>query len=73
MYKKLHENIKLSDQDFSIFKEFKFIRSTELVYVAHKKGLLEIKGPKALEAVLFATKFKGSSVSYDELDELKKL
>ena len=72
MSKKLHQNVKI-EGNFSEFKQFKFIRSTELVYVAYKKNLLLIKGPKALEAVLFATKYKGSSVSFEEIDELKKL
>jgi len=56
-----------------VFREFRFIRSTEMVYAAHKLDLLNVKGPKALEAALFATKFKGSSVSFDELKVLKKL
>lgn len=73
MGKKLHTHVKLNPSGFEAFKQFKFLRSTELVYVAYKKGLLEIKGPKALEAVLFATKFKGSSVSFDEINVLKKL
>jgi hypothetical protein len=72
MSRRLHKPISVSC-DLSLFKKFKFIRSTELVFVAHKKGLLKIKSSKALEAVLFATKFKGSSVSFDEINELKKL
>lgn len=74
--KKTHKHIKLSSSDknqFSDFKDFKFIRSTELAYVAYKKGLLNIKSDKALEAVLYATKFKGSSISWDEIKALKKL
>jgi hypothetical protein len=73
MSKKLHNSVSIIKENFSAFKEFRFLRSTELVYVAHKKGILEVKGPKALEAVLFATKFKGSSVSYEEINQLKKL
>lgn len=73
MSKRLHFNVSLNKRNFSEFKDFKFIRSTELVYVAFKKGILRIKDPKALEAALFATKFKGSSVSFDEINALKKL
>ncbi len=73
MSKRLHIEVKAETKDLSIFKQFKFIRSTEIVYVAYKKDILNLKGPKALEAVLFATKFKGSSVSYEEIDVLKKL
>jgi len=73
MSKRMHQNVKLENENFSLFKEFRFIRSTELVYVAFKKGVLKLKSPKALEAALYATKFKGSSVSWDELKILKKL
>ncbi|MBI5803729.1 hypothetical protein HY450_00630 [Candidatus Pacearchaeota archaeon] len=71
--KKLHTSVSFDKKDFHEFANFRFLRSTELVYVAYKKGLLSLKGPKALEAVLFATKFKGSSVSFEEINELKKL
>jgi hypothetical protein len=73
MSKKLHYNVSLDLKDFQNFKGFKFIRSTELAYVAHKLGILNVKGPRALEAALFATKYKGSSVSFDEINALKKL
>lgn len=73
MSKKLRQRVTIDPKNFKAFKQFRFIRSTELVYVAHKKGILKVKGPKALEAALFATKFKGSSVSYDEIKALKKL
>ena len=70
---KMHQPAKIATKDFSTFKDFKFARSSELVYVAHKKGLTNVHGPKALEALIFATKFKGSSISWDEVNELKKL
>ena len=73
MSRKLHSTAKLRSKDFSSFKNFKFIRSSELVYVAHKLGLLRVKAPKALEAVLYATKFKGSSISWDEIKALRKM
>jgi hypothetical protein len=73
MSKKLHQRVSIVKENFSMFQDFKFLRSTELVYVAHKKGLLKVKGPKALEAGLYATKYKGSSVSHEEINVLKKL
>lgn len=73
MASKLHQRIELSKENFKEFSQFKFIRSTELVYVAYKKGFLKINDPKALEAALFATKFHGSSVSFEEINVLKKL
>lgn len=73
MEKKLHEKVELSRKNLSVFKKFEFLRSTELVYVAHKLGVLNVYGKKALEAVLYATKYKGSSVSSDEIKILKKM
>jgi len=73
MNKKLRGRITVSKSCFIYFKNFKFIRSTEIVYVAYKKGLTKLKGKKVLEALLYATKFKGASVSFDEINELKKL
>ena len=70
---RLHQRITLNKKNFPAFKEFRFIRSAEIVYVAYKKGIIKLKGPKILEAVLFATKFHGSSISYEEINELKKL
>ena len=55
------------------FKDFSFIRSSELVYVAYKLGLIAIADPRLLEALILATKFKGSSISWDEINALKKL
>ena len=73
MSSKLHHSVEIKKENFKNFSQFRFIRSTELVFVAYKKGLLKLKDPKALEAALFATKYKGSSVSFEEINELKKL
>ncbi len=74
--KKTHFPVRLSKKNLSQlseFSDFKFIRSPELIYIAYKKNLLHIKDPKALEASLYAVKFKGSSISWDEIRTLKKL
>lgn len=73
MNKKLKGRVEIEKSCFTQFENFRFIRSTELVYVAYKKGFIRLKGKKVLEAALFATKFKGSSVSFEEIKELKKL
>ncbi|MDO8460448.1 MAG: hypothetical protein Q7S74_05030, partial [Nanoarchaeota archaeon] len=73
MTNKLHQKVIVVVKDFDAFKGYRFIRSSELVYVAFKKGLIEFKDPKALEALLYATKYHGSSVSFEEIDVLKKL
>lgn len=73
MSRRLHKKVQLVDSKLEELEKIKLIRSSELIYVAHKKGLTNIKGPKALEALLYGTKFKGSSISFDEINVLKKL
>ena len=73
MSQQLHFNVFLEPKNFSSFSDFRFIRSTEIVYVAFKKNVLKVQGAKALEAALYATKYKGSSVSFEEINVLKKL
>jgi len=74
MEKKLHTPL---DADLSLLnelKKFKFIRSTELLFVAYKKGLIPIKnGNDLLDALLYGMKFKGTAISSQEIEEMKKL
>lgn len=69
---KLHTKVQLKG-DFSFLKEAKFIRSTELVYVAYKKNLVNLKNGNVLDALLYATKFKGASISRNEIEEIKRI
>lgn len=71
--KKLHTSIKSNKENFKFFKGFRFIRSAELVYVIYKKGLVELKSPKLLDALLYAVKFKGCAISGEEIEEIKKI
>ncbi len=73
MSERMHTKIKIDKSKVKYFSKYRFIRSTEIVYVAFKLGVLNIHDPKALEAGLYATKFKGASVSFDEIEILKKL
>ena len=73
MSHRLHSKVQLVSNQIKELKNFKFLRSSELAYVAYKKGLTKIKNPKALEALLYSTKFKGASISWDEVNALKKL
>ena len=73
MSDRLHLRIEVDENKLEEFSKFRFIRSSELVYVAYKKGLLEIEGKKALEAALYATKFHGAAISFEEIDILKKM
>ena len=72
--KKMHTKVKLVKSDFKYFRGFRFIRSSELLYVAWKKGLTELKdGRKVLDALLWAVKFKGCAVSHDEIEEIMNI
>lgn len=68
--KKLHTSVKADVKNYSHFEKFKIIRSTELVYMAHKRGLFKIKDPRLLEAALYGVKFKGCSVSDSEIKSI---
>ncbi|MEK6896214.1 MAG: hypothetical protein AABX12_02010 [Nanoarchaeota archaeon] len=72
MAQKLHRNVKLIIR-LKELKDMKCVRSSELLYVAYKQGLFILKDPRTLESLLYASKFKGSSISWDEIEQLKKL
>jgi len=71
--KRLHTKITLKQEKIDFFKQFKFIRSTELIYVAYKKGLLRLKGTENLSAILYALKYKGCAISGREIQEIRNL
>ncbi len=73
MEKKLHTKIKADTSKYKLFSGFKIIRSTELAYVIHKKGLFKLKHPKAFEAIVYGLKFKGTSISEKEVAALAKM
>lgn len=73
MSDRLHQKVDIVAKDFQIFSKYKFIRSPEIVFVAYKKGLIKLQGRNVLEALLYATKYKGSSITFEEIDSLKKL
>ncbi|PIN77936.1 hypothetical protein COV15_00985 [Candidatus Woesearchaeota archaeon CG10_big_fil_rev_8_21_14_0_10_34_12] len=70
--KKFHTKVSSSESNYSTFKGFSFIRSSELMYIAYKKGMIEL-GNNTLDAVLYATKFHGASISRSEIETMKKL
>ena len=73
LQRKINSSIKIKSSNYKIFKGFKVIRSVELVYVLYKKGLLKLKAPNVLGALLYAMKFKGCAISSQEIEEIKKL
>ena len=70
---KLHMQIQENKENYKYFKNFRFIRSTELMYVAYKKGIMRWKDKNLLEAVLYALKFKGTAISEEEIKEIKQM
>lgn len=68
--KKLKTSIKANKKNYEFFQKFNIIRSIELAYIAHKKNLFDLKGPKVLEAILYGLKYKGASVSEEEIQTL---
>jgi len=43
------------------------------MYVAYKKGLIKLKGELVLDALLYALKFKGCSISGEEIRQIKRI
>lgn len=71
--KKLHVKLKVKDEKFEHFKNFKIIRSPELIYIAYKKNLIKLKGKNKLDSLLHAMKFKGASITNGEIEEIKRI
>jgi len=71
--KKLHSQITVNKDRVKLFAGLKVIRSCELVYVLWKKGLAEAKDKQMLDAMLWAVKLKGCSISDQEIREVERL
>ena len=72
--KKMHMKVQAKTGDFKKYNQ-KFIRSAELIYVAYKKGIVKLKNHniQILDALLYALKFNGCSISDDEIREIEKM
>ena len=72
--KKLHTDLKFKKENLKSFQNFKFIRSTELIFIAYKKGIVKLRNHgNVLDALLYAMKLNGCSISDDEISEMKRL
>ena len=73
--KKLHTDVSADMSKVSYFSGFNIIRSSEILFVAYKKGLIELpaNAETAIDALLFAARFKGCSISYEEIERAKVL
>ena len=71
--KKLHTKLKENKKNLSYFRGIKLIRSCEIVFMMWKKGFVKPKSKKTLGALLYGVKYRGCSISKDEISEIKKL
>jgi hypothetical protein len=73
---KLHTKVTLNTnalEKLETYTRTPIIRSSEMLIVAYKNNLISLPADKetALDALLFATKFKGNSISFKEIDAAK--
>ena len=72
--RKLHKTLEMQKYRAEYFKGIKIIRSSEICYIAYKRNLVNISnGQQVLEALLYATKFRGCAISTQEIEEMKRL
>lgn len=72
--RKLHMEVNFNAKNLKEFKDFSFIRSSELLFLAYEFDLLDYKKePKVLDALLYATKYSGNSISTKEIEEIKSI
>lgn len=71
--RKLETSIKMNKEKIKLIGKCKIIRSSELVYVIWKKGIVQLNDERALDALLWAVKLKGCSISDEEIKEIEKI
>jgi hypothetical protein len=70
---KVHSDVKSNRGNFRFFEGFKIIRSAELVYLIYKKKIIPMKDPRVLDALLYAVRYHGCSISEEEINEIKEM
>lgn len=74
MERKIHMPVLINDKIAKEFKNFKFIRSPEIVYLAYKNDLYKYKKNKnVLDALLYSLKYAGATISSKEIEKIKNL
>lgn len=73
--KKLHRPITMKSGALNLLKNVPIIRSAELCIIAYEKKLISLPAPpqQAIDALLFGVKLKGCSISYEEIEQAKRL
>ena len=69
---KLHTKISLNGK-YEMFRGIDFVRSTELIYIAFKNGIIKTQTKDMLDAMLYGAKFKGAAISSDEIREIERM
>ena len=66
---KLHTKVLAVKENFSAFANVKVIRSSELCWLAYKKRIINLPAlpSEAINAILFALKYKGCAISSREI------
>ena len=72
MESKLETRIEVNKDKLREFNDITVIRSTEIMYMANKNKLFD-GDKKTMEAVLYALKYGGCSISEKEIEVMKKL
>jgi len=70
--RKFHTKVTQIKKRNDDFHQSSFIRSTEIIYVAYKKGIVP-KNKELLDAMLYAAKFKGAAISGNEIKQMESL
>lgn len=71
--RKLHSQVRAKKENYDFCKDIKIIRSTELIMIALKRGIIKLPGAseRKIAALLYAAKYKGCSISFEEIDIAK--
>lgn len=73
--KKLHRKIAFREKNAEMFRDVKIIRTAELSLVAYNKGIISLSTSRseAIRAILYAVKFKGCSISMNEIETARRI
>ncbi len=75
--KKHHTKIHANEINYEFFKKFNVIRSSELAFIAYKKEIIKlpstISSREAIDALMYALKYKGCAISHGEISIAKGL
>lgn len=73
--KKLHTNVVMDRNKTQLFRGISIIRSSELCFAAYKYKIIKLPATpaQAIDALLYASKCNGCSISSEEIEKAKRL